>query len=82
MYSEFDKSIYSKSKVRSKMRFVRNFLLLLLALFFIAMAFTFILDTNGAIGDGMKNIRFGLFSAALVISGTAILLVMFLRSRK
>jgi len=82
MYSDFDKKIYGKSKLRAKFRVVRNFLLALMGLFFITVAFTMVIDVNGAIGEGMKNIRYGLFSLGLVISGTTILLALYFRSKK
>jgi len=64
------------------MRAVRNFLLLLLGLFFIVVAFTIQLDVNGAIGDGMQNIRYGLFSMALLFCGTFIVLALFIKAKK
>jgi hypothetical protein len=82
MYTEFEKKVYGKSKLRTKMRGVRNFLLALLGLFFITVAFTIVIDVNGAIGDGMKNVRYGLFSLGLIISGTAIILTLFYKSKK
>jgi hypothetical protein len=82
MYTEFEKKIYGKSKLRTKMRGVRNFLILLLGLFFITVSFTIILDVNGAIGDGMKNIRYGLFALGLVVSGTAVILALLFKSKK
>jgi hypothetical protein len=82
MYTEFDKKIYGKSKLRTKMRGVRNFLLVLLGLFFITVSFTIVLDVNGAIGDGMKNIRYGFFSMGLVVSGTALILGLLYKSKK
>lgn len=82
MLTEFDKKIYGKSKFRTKMRGVRNFLLLLLGLFFITVAFTIVLDVNGAIGDGMKNTRYGLFALGLVMSGTALILGLLFKSKK
>jgi hypothetical protein len=82
MYTDFEKKIYGKSKLRTKMRGVRNFLLALLGLFFITISFTIMIDVNGAIGEGMKNIRYGLFSLGLIMSGTTILLVLFFKSKK
>lgn len=82
MYSELDKKLYGKSKLRSKMRSLRNFILALLGLFFITVAFTIVLDVNGAIGDGMKNIRYGFFSMGLLISGTALLLGLLFKNKK
>jgi hypothetical protein len=82
MYTDFEKKIYGKSKLRTKMRGVRNFLLALLGLFFITISFTIMIDVNGAIGEGMKNIRYGLFSLGLIISGTTILLALFFKSKK
>jgi hypothetical protein len=82
MYSDFEKKIYGKSKLRTKMRGVRNLLLLLLGLFFIIVAFTTVIDVNNAIGDGMKNIRYGLFAMGLTISGTALIIVLLAKARK
>jgi membrane protease YdiL (CAAX protease family) len=82
MYTDFEKKIYGKSKLKTKMRGVRNFLILLLSLFFITVAFTIVLDVNGAIGDGMKNTRYGLFAMGLVISGTLIILGLLFKSKK
>jgi hypothetical protein len=82
MYTELEKKMYGKSKLRRKMRDVRNLLLALLGLFFITVAFTIVIDRNDAIGDGMKNIRYGFFSFALIISGTAVLISLMLKSRK
>ncbi len=59
IYSDFEKKIYGKSKLRTKMRGIRNFLIALLGLFFMIVAFTIVIDVNNAIGDGMKNIRYG-----------------------
>jgi hypothetical protein len=82
MYTDFEKKIYGKSKLRTKMRVVRNLLLALLGLFFITISFTIVIDVNGAIGEGMKNIRYGLFSLGLIISGTTILLALFFKNKK
>jgi len=82
MYTDFEKKIYGKSKLRTKMRGVRNLLLALLGLFFITISFTIVIDVNGAIGEGMKNVRYGLFSLGLIISGTTILLALFYKSKK
>lgn len=82
MYTDFEKKIYGKSKLRTKMRMVRNILLALLGLFFILVAFALVIDVKGAIGEGMINIRYGLFSLGLIVSGTSILLALFLKSKK
>jgi hypothetical protein len=82
MYTDFEKKIYGKSKLRTKMRSVRNFLLALLGLFFITVSFTIVIDVNGAIGDGMKNFRYGLFAFGLILCGTGIILALLFRSKK
>jgi hypothetical protein len=82
MATDLEKNLYGKSKLRRKMRDVRNFLLALLGLFFITVAFTIVLDVNNAIGDGMKNIRYGLFALGLVLSGTAVIIGLLYKSRK
>lgn len=74
--------MYGKSNLRRKMRDVRNFLLALLGLFLITVAFTIVLDVNDAIGDGMKNIRYGLFSLGLILSGTAVIIALLIKARK
>jgi hypothetical protein len=82
MLTELEKKMYGKSKLRAKMRGVRNFLLALLGLFLITVAFTIVIDVNDAIGDGMKNIRYGLFALGLVVSGTAVLLALFKKAKR
>jgi len=82
MLTDLEKNMYGKSKLRRKMRDVRNFLLALLGLFFITVAFTVVLDVNNAIGDGMKNIRYGLFALGLIVSGTAVILALLFKARK
>jgi hypothetical protein len=82
IYSDFEKKIYGKSKLKTKMRGVRNFLIALLGLFFMIVAFTIVIDVNNAIGDGMKNVRYGLFSLGLIISGTAIILALLFKGKK
>jgi len=82
MLTEFEKKMYGKSKLRTKMRSVRNFLVLLLGLFFITVAFTIVLDVNNAIGEGMKNIRYGLFALGLIVSGTFIILTLLFRAKR
>jgi hypothetical protein len=82
MISDLEKQVYGKSKLKTKMRGLRNFLLALLGLFFIVIAFTINIDSNSAIGDGMKNIRYGLFSVGLLVSGTALLLGLLFKSKK
>jgi hypothetical protein len=64
------------------MRGVRNFLLALMGLFFMIVAFTIVIDVNNAIGDGMKNLRYGLFSLGLIVSGTSIILALLFKSKK
>jgi hypothetical protein len=82
MATGLEKNLYGKSNLRRKMRDVRNFLLALLGLFMITVAFTIVLDVNNAIGDGMKNIRYGLFALGLVISGTTVLVGLLFKARK
>jgi hypothetical protein len=82
MYTELEKKMYGKSNLRRKMRDVRNFLLALLGLFLITVAFTIVLDVNDAIGDGMKNVRYGLFSLGLILSGTSVIIALLFKSRK
>jgi len=83
MYTtELEKKMYGKSRFRRKMRDVRNFLLALLGLFLITVAFTVVLDVNNAIGDGMKNIRYGLFALGLLLSGTAVIIALLYKVKK
>jgi len=45
------------------------------------LAFFHAIDVNSAIGEGMMNIRYGLFSVGLIHSGTSIILALFLRNK-
>lgn len=82
MSTELEKKMYGQSKLRRKMRDVRNLLIALLGLFFIIVAFTIVFDVNNAIGDGMKNIRYGLFAMALMISGSAVIIALLLKAKR
>ena len=56
---------------------IRDIILILLACLFILFAFVYNADINHAIGDSMQNIRYGLFSFGLIISGTAIIVAVY-----
>jgi TRAP-type C4-dicarboxylate transport system permease small subunit len=79
---EIDAMLRKKLKLRKKLMVLRDILLVLLASLFIIIAFIYTVDVNNAIGDGMKNIRYGLFSFALVISGTSIIIAVYLGRKK
>jgi hypothetical protein len=36
------------------------------------------MDLNGAIGSGMANLRYGLFSCALILAGTALIISVYM----
>ena len=81
MATDFEKKALGTSQFRKKMRWFRNLFFALLGVFFIVLAFIYIMDPNNAIGDGMKNIRYGLFSMGLIICGSGIMIVLLMRSR-
>lgn len=69
-------------KIKKKLRVIRDIILILLACLFILFAFVYNADINHAIGDSLQNIRYGLFSCGLIISGTAIIITVYLGSKK
>lgn len=69
-------------KIKRKLKVIRDIILILLASLFILFAFVYNADINNVIGDGMQNIRYGLFSFGLIVSGTAIIISVYLGSMK
>jgi len=71
-----------KVKLRKQLLVVRDIIMILTAVFFIIIAFLYALDKENSIGDSMRNIRYGLFSFALIISATAILIAVYVNKRQ
>jgi amino acid transporter len=79
---EIDAMLKRQLKIKKKLRVIRDIILILLACLFILFAFVYNADINHAIGDSMQNIRYGLFSFGLIISGTAIIITVYSGVRK
>ncbi len=79
---EIDAMLKRQLKIKKKLRIIRDIILILLASLFILFAFVFSADPNNIMGDGMQNIRYGLFSFGLIISGTSIIIAVYLGTRK
>jgi uncharacterized membrane protein len=75
---ETDVMFRRKLKLKKKLMVLRDIILVLLACLLILYAFVYNADINNAIGEGMQNIRYGLFSFGLIISGTAIIIAVYL----
>jgi hypothetical protein len=75
---EIDAMLRRKLKLKKKLMVLRDIILVLLACLLILFAFVYNADINNTIGEGMQNIRYGLFSFGLVISGTAIIIAVYL----
>ena len=79
---EVEALLNKKIKLRKKINFVRDCLMILLAVLFILVAFLYILDKENVIGDTYKNLRYGLFAFALIISATGIIIAVYLKPRE
>jgi NADH:ubiquinone oxidoreductase subunit 6 (subunit J) len=79
---EIDAMLKRKLKIRKKLIIIRDIILVLLGCIFILFAFVYNADINHAIGDSMQNIRYGLFSFGLIISGTAIIIAVYFGRKK
>ncbi len=75
---EIDAIIRKKIKLKKKLIVLRDIILVMMGVLFILLAFVYTMDINGAIGSGLENLRFGLFSCALVISGTGIIISVYM----
>jgi TRAP-type C4-dicarboxylate transport system permease small subunit len=74
---EIDALTRKRLKLRKKLIFVRDVIMLLVAFFFILVAFIYAMDKSNSIGENMRNIRYGLFSFALIIAGTALIIAVY-----
>jgi len=79
---EVEALLKKKIKLRKKIHFLRDCLIILVAVLFILVAFLYILDRDNAIGDSLKNVRYGMFSFALIISATALIIAVYLKPRE
>jgi hypothetical protein len=79
---EIDAMLKRQLKIKKKLRIMRDIILILLAFLFILFAFVYNADINHAIGDSMQNIRYGLFSFGLIVSGTAIIIAVYIENKK
>jgi len=69
-------------KLRKKLLVVRDILIVMLALFFIINGFIYAIDNTDIAGDGLKNIRYGLFSLALIVSATLLIIAVYNSKKK
>jgi hypothetical protein len=75
---EIDAIIRKKIKLKKKLIVLRDIILVMMGVLFILLAFVYTMDITGAIGGGLENLRYGLFSCALMLSGTAIILSVYM----
>jgi len=71
---EMDDKTRREVKLKKMILILRDIILVTMGIAFILIAFIYTLDANDAIGDGMKNFRYGIFSFGLLISGVGIIL--------
>jgi TRAP-type C4-dicarboxylate transport system permease small subunit len=67
---------------KKRLRNVANMVMIIFGLFLISMAFLFATAVIDAEPESLKNIRYGMISVALTISGTFLIAIVFLKSRK
>ncbi|MCX6230267.1 MAG: hypothetical protein NTZ33_01870 [Bacteroidetes bacterium] len=71
-----------KLRLRKKLLVIRDILIVTLSLFFIIVGFMYAIDNANFAEDGMRNIRYGLFSMALIISATMMLIAVYNSKKK
>jgi TRAP-type C4-dicarboxylate transport system permease small subunit len=63
-----------REQLRKQLLIIADILLIILAVFFIIIGFIYAIDKNDYCKEGLKNIRYGLFSLTLIFSGVYIVL--------
>ncbi len=72
-----------KLKLNKKLIAIRNIIMIILAVFLIIFGFIYGTYNGGEIANNTPiNIRYGLFSFALIISASAIIIAVFYKSKK
>ena len=71
-----------KLKLRKKLLAIRDILIIMLAVFFIIIGFMYAVDNADVAGEGLKNIRYGLFSLALLLSATMLIITVYNKKKK
>ncbi|MCK9616359.1 MAG: hypothetical protein M0R21_00825 [Lentimicrobiaceae bacterium] len=71
-----------KFKLKKKLRFVTDMLLVFFGIFLIVLGIHYGLDTKNIGGTTLDNVRFGLFSMGVVISGTLLIITVYIKTRK
>jgi TRAP-type C4-dicarboxylate transport system permease small subunit len=69
-------------KQKKRLRTFAGFIIVIFGLFLISMAFVFATAVIDSEPESLKNIRYGMISVALTISGTFLIAVVFLKSRR
>ena len=78
-----DESREGKVKLKKRLIAIRNILLIILSVFFIILGFMYGTQNIDGMSDvSTINIRYGLFSFALIISATLIIIALFNKSKK
>ncbi|MFZ4399945.1 MAG: hypothetical protein ACOYO1_07925 [Bacteroidales bacterium] len=71
-----------KLKLRNKLLVIRDILIVMLAIFFIIIGFMYAVDNADVAGEGFKNVRYGLFAFALIISATFLIVTVYNKKKK
>ena len=70
-----------KLKLKKKLLVIRDILLVIMAAFFIIIGFMYGVDNGNMAGDGLKNVKYGLFSMSLIFSATFLIISVYNRKR-
>ena len=71
-----------KLKLRKKLLVIRDILIVMLAIFFIVIGFMYAIDNANVAGESFKNIRYGMFSLALILSATFLIIAVYNKKKK
>lgn len=71
-----------KLKLKKKILVIRDILLVIMAAFFIIIGFMYGVDNGNMAGEGLRNVKYGLFSMSLIFSATFIIIAVYNRKKK
>jgi len=74
--------IEQKIKLKKKFSLIKDIVLITVAVLFIITGYIYALDQNNFVGESYRNFRYGLFSSALVLSGTILIIAVYCKDRK
>jgi hypothetical protein len=79
---EIDALVRKRLKLKRQFQVLRDIIMVLVAITFIISAFVLVANRENAIPNDFSNIRYGLFSFGLIVSGTALIIAVYMNTKK